>query len=102
MLCCNSDSATAKSDEKYVYDGRIYMYDAAIGSCSRDPIGYWGSKWNLPEYVDQNPLNKLDLLGKTPGIEGLVDMLGDVVQTNVFVPKARRNVERKKEIAKRI
>ncbi len=41
------------------------MYDPAIGRfCSRDPIGYRGSKWSLLEYVDQNPLNKLDSHGK--------------------------------------
>ena len=35
----------------------------AIGFCSRDPIGFEGSEWNLYEYVESNPLNSTDPTG---------------------------------------
>jgi len=31
--------------------------------CSRDPIGYAGSEWDLYEFLDSTPLVKLDFLG---------------------------------------
>lgn len=34
-----------------------------IGSCSRDPIGYAGSRWNLFEYVRARVLKMLDRSG---------------------------------------
>ncbi len=38
LLYCNSVSATAKSKEKFVYDGRTFTYDACdrLGSCSKE------------------------------------------------------------------
>lgn len=38
--------------------------DAQLGSCSRDPIGYEGSEWNLFEYCSAGPSNRLDPSGK--------------------------------------
>jgi hypothetical protein len=35
-----------------------------LESCSRDPIGYEGSKWNLFEYVQSHPLTGRDPSGK--------------------------------------
>jgi len=34
-----------------------------LGSCSRDPIGYEGSPWNLKEYVGGQPTSFLDPYG---------------------------------------
>ncbi|TWU02318.1 hypothetical protein Pla52n_33680 [Stieleria varia] len=34
-----------------------------VESCSRDPIGFGGSQWNLYEYVDSEPLVKVDPKG---------------------------------------
>ena len=34
-----------------------------LESCSRDPIGYEGSEWNLYEYVSSNPLESTDPFG---------------------------------------
>ncbi len=40
------------------------MYDPALGRfCSRDPIGYEGSKWDLYAYVDGMPTRFLDPSG---------------------------------------
>lgn len=33
-------------------------------SPSRDPVGYEGSKWNLPSYCSSNPIARLDPSGK--------------------------------------
>ena len=44
---------------QYYYRAR--MYDATLGRfCSRDPIGFEGSKWNLYEYGKNNPSIALD------------------------------------------
>ena len=44
---------------------RTCTYDSQtrLESCSRDPIGYDGSPWNLYEYVNGNPINLLDPFG---------------------------------------
>lgn len=39
-----------------------------IGFCSRDPIGYEGSEWNLYEYVSSNPLNLVDPFGELEAV----------------------------------
>jgi hypothetical protein len=36
-----------------------------LGSCSRDPVGYQGSPWNLYEYVGGRPLVGMDPMGLT-------------------------------------
>jgi hypothetical protein len=42
-----------------------YESRARLESCSRDPIGFWGSMWLLYEYVSARPLNRLDPSGKS-------------------------------------
>ncbi len=66
-------SGTARTssaeNNRYTYTGREYdealgvyhyrarMYDSASGRfCSRDPIGFEGSTWNLFEYVGSQPM----------------------------------------------
>ena len=48
-----------------LYHYRARMYDAVAGRfCSRDPIGFEGSKWNLFEYTNGMPLVRVDPSGK--------------------------------------
>lgn len=42
----------------------IYGWRARLVTCSRDPIGYKGSKWNLFEYCESQPNRKADPYGK--------------------------------------
>ena len=47
-----------------LYHFRARMYDPNLGRfCSRDPIGYLGSMWNLHEFVDSGPSRYLDPFG---------------------------------------
>ena len=40
------------------------LYDPGVGRfCSRDPIGYEGSQWNLHEYADSIPCSAVDPMG---------------------------------------
>ena len=49
----------------YHYRGR--MFNSIVGRfCSRDPIGFKGSEWNLYEYVASNPPTYTDGLGLFP------------------------------------
>ena len=51
-----------------LYHYRARMYDSEGGRfCSRDPIGFEGSKWLLHEFLDGNPTNRLDPDGKDWG-----------------------------------
>lgn len=51
-------------DETGLYYYRNRYYHSYLGRfCSRDPIGYKGSPWNLYEYVDGQPLHLLDPYG---------------------------------------
>ena len=43
-------------------------------TCSRDPIGFEGSRWSLYEYVDSTPLVNLDPTGQV--IDTIVDVCG--------------------------
>jgi len=67
---------TSAENNRYLYTGRDWdealdlyhyrarMYNAVAGRfCSRDPIAYRGSKWNLYEYVKSAPVRFLDPLG---------------------------------------
>ena len=64
---------TSAINNRYMYTGREWdnvigqyyyrarMYDAGLGRfCSRDPIGFEGSPWNLYEYCDSGSLDGLD------------------------------------------
>jgi len=52
-------------EELELYHYRARMYDPLSGRfCSRDPIGFDGSKWNTYEYVSGSPLVSLDPTGK--------------------------------------
>ncbi len=53
-----------------LYHYRARMYDSVAGRfCSRDPIGYEGSPWNLFEYVGGQPTVGLD----PSGLGGIYD-----------------------------
>ena len=67
---------TSVENNRYTYTGREYdvalglyhyrarMYDAGAGRfCSRDPIGFNGSRWLLYEYVEGQPLIAVDPSG---------------------------------------
>ncbi|WP_390895620.1 RHS repeat domain-containing protein [Stieleria tagensis] len=69
---------TAAEGNRYTYTGREWdeklalyhyrarMYDPICGRfCSRDPIGFEGSEWNLYESVESNPIDGRDPLGMT-------------------------------------
>jgi RHS repeat-associated protein len=71
-----SPLATSAEGNRYTYTGREFdealdlyhyrarMYDSATGRfCSRDPIGFEGSPWNLYEYVSSMPLDNSDPYG---------------------------------------
>ncbi|MCG8649639.1 MAG: RHS repeat-associated core domain-containing protein, partial [Pirellulales bacterium] len=54
-------------EETGLYYYRNRYYHAALGRfCSRDPIGYEGSKWGLYEMVESSPLTLLDPQGLGP------------------------------------
>ncbi len=51
-------------EELGLYHYRARMYDAEAGRfCSRDPIGFFGSEWNLYEYTSGNPVVRFDPFG---------------------------------------
>ncbi len=51
--------------ETRVYYYRHRVYAAELGRfCSRDPIGYRGSPWNLREYNNGSPADRTDPFGK--------------------------------------
>ncbi len=52
-----------------LYHYRARMYDSIAGRfCSRDPIGFNGSRWNLYEYGKGRPHKVVDPLGLTDGL----------------------------------
>ncbi len=57
---------------------REVRYDKSnrLESCSRDPIGYEGSEWNLYEYVSSTPTLLSDPTGKVPPIAIAGGILG--------------------------
>jgi len=70
--------ATTAIGNRYTYTGREWdnslalfhyrarMYDPSAGRfCSRDPIGFEGSKWNLVEYASGQVLVGVDPTGKS-------------------------------------
>lgn len=72
-----------------LYHYRARMYDPVAGQfCSRDPIGFFGSRWNLYSYVTSNPLRYRDPQGLWDwdgdwielGFGGLLGLQGDEVQ----------------------
>lgn len=87
------------SDNDITYTGQRYdaesglmlfrrrYYHPVIGTfCSRDPIGYRGSKWNLYEYVGGNPVDFVDSYGMSRvGEEGywLRRTLGVLLHNNL-------------------
>jgi RHS repeat-associated protein len=67
---------TSVDNNRYTYTGREFdealglyhyrarMYDSVAGRfCSRDPIGFMGSRWNQYEYTQARPLIGLDPYG---------------------------------------
>jgi RHS repeat-associated protein len=49
-----------------LYHYRARMYDPVSGRfCSRDPIGFEGSRWNIYTYGDGNPTKNIDPSGKS-------------------------------------
>ena len=70
---------TSAENNRYTYTGREYdealglyhyrarMYDSVAGRfCSRDPIGFDGSRWSLYELSLSNPLRFVDPTGNVP------------------------------------
>ena len=68
--------STSAVNNRYTYTGREWdstiaqyyyrarMYDATLGRfCSRDPIGFKGSSWNLYQYCNAVPLSRRDPMG---------------------------------------
>ena len=52
-------------DELDLYHYRARMYGPLCGRfLRRDPIGFEGSEWNLLEYVDSAPANRVDPYGR--------------------------------------
>ena len=47
-----------------------------LESCTRDPIGYEGSQWNLYEYVGSDPVDRVDPSGQSSGNCTLVGPTG--------------------------
>ena len=78
--CMDANYATRISSSygwEYLYTGRsldpdtdLYyfrnrMYDPTLGRfCSRDPIGFWGSPWNLYEFLGSSVLTRSDPSGR--------------------------------------
>src|SRR6056297_1899366 len=54
------DSSTPCRTERHFKADRCKR----LGSRSRDPIGYEGSRWSLLEYVNGSPLNRIDPTGR--------------------------------------
>ena len=57
------DSQPTKPNESLVPSTANYPGNARLGTCSRDPIGYEGSPWNLYEYVLSAPITGTDSEG---------------------------------------
>jgi len=55
---CIKTTAKRTSKPTCIYDNR-----RRLESCSRDPIGFEGSRWNLFEYVGSKPLRSIDPSG---------------------------------------
>jgi RHS repeat-associated protein len=55
-------------EELVLYHFRARLYDAGVGRfCSRDPIGYEGSPWNLYEQMGGQSISMLDPSGELYG-----------------------------------
>jgi len=71
----------------FQYHYRARMYDANLGRfCSRDPIGYEGSEWNVYEYTESSPLAKTDPKGKESICSGYAPAGPCLVQTIWWIP----------------
>ena len=62
--CRLSAARLAKSKGQASLRGATYDEINRLESCSRDPIGYEGSQWNLFEYVRSSSLRLTDPSGK--------------------------------------
>jgi len=70
----NPDSPTPRRIKRRC----TYNKNAQVGSCSRDPIGYVGSPWNLHEYLQSSPPNDMDPYGLenwTHRADGVLELL---------------------------
>ena len=63
------------------------MYHSQLGRfCSRDPVGYAGSQWDLYEYVSSSPLAATDSSGlyeRTPGIRECCELYGSSIVSQI-------------------
>jgi hypothetical protein len=57
-----------------------------LGSCSRDPVGYEGSEWNLYEYVGGRPTVAMDPSGRFDVLVPGSDPLMPGNQSDVYFP----------------
>ena len=82
-----------------MYHYRARMYDPTAGRfCSRDPIGFKGSKWNLYEYCNAVPLSRRDPMGlasESDDLAPLPDPLPDLPEAGAKC-SCRKFIEGKK------
>jgi hypothetical protein len=62
--CCSARRQRVSSTNCRAKRGTRKAKCIRIGSCSRDPIGYEGSLWNLYEYVGSMPVKEVDPSGE--------------------------------------
>lgn len=48
------------------YHRRRYLHPTCGVFCTRDPLGYEGSQWNLFQYADNQPVKQFDPTGENP------------------------------------
>jgi hypothetical protein len=58
-----SENFCGNPSKKRSFKRQSASQQSRLGSCSRDPIGFEGSEWNLYEYVGGRPLVNIDPLG---------------------------------------
>ena len=62
---CTSTSKRSLSPTPHRFNPSCTHYDSSpVGSCSRDPIGYVGSRWNFYEYTSGSPISRTDPNGE--------------------------------------
>ncbi len=78
MSGCRSRRASCKTSAKRTGKSTcIYGNRRRLESCSRDPIGYDGSPWNLYEFLASHPV-----FGADPTGEDWLDCMADCVADN--------------------
>ena len=82
-----------------LYHYRARMYDASLGRfCSRDPIGFEGSKWGLYAYLDCKPTTGVDPQGLTRG--GDQNKMPSDCTTQTTIKEVQEKMEEAKKAGK--